>query len=365
MGFWDAIGKAVETWGAGELSSAEGPDWREQLHEREAVRRRAAAGESRAQSAEERREASEKITLADQLAKHVAEAMEAEQGPGDAGQMDVGGYTMNLPTAPPPDYRGMLPEDLVSRTGMDADAIMGAARGKRPLSRRQLELLKGANRLGVESTRQRGRESLQTERLGAAAERQESGEIAAMERLLKRLGFSRDENEKYRNPAGAVTPDKARDRYEEHHRDLADIEKEREVLTERWEELQNKKKLKTISDKDYAREAEAIKNEDAQLTRQRTLTSPKYPAGYPRSSPDELMPATPRTGLRLPEPSHRAPGAGAASAAPEAGTAPESGTNVPETGTSGLPQPRTQEEYDALPSGALFLAPDGSRRRKP
>jgi hypothetical protein len=197
MGLFDVLGRGLETWGGGEIARTAGPDWREQIAEREAVRRRAAAQEGRAVEQEGRAAAGEQLGLQDKLAQSVAEMMEAEQEQGSAGQMDVGGYQANLPVALPPDYRSKLSPGLVERSGQSADTIVERGRGRRMLSRRQLELLKAANTMGRQEAGQRfrsgEREAGQEFRAAESGKRDES----ALERLAMRLA----DNAKYRTPA--------------------------------------------------------------------------------------------------------------------------------------------------------------------
>jgi len=162
MPWFDELVRGL-TEGASGVTAREkyGPDWREQLAERQAGRERAAAGEERAS-------ASEQIRLADELAKAVSETMAAGEEGG-----------------PEQDYSAAIPADLLGRAGVSAEDVLGRARGKTALNKRQLEILRGAQRMEQERARQTGA----TERQGAANEaamaRERERNAALLERAMK------------------------------------------------------------------------------------------------------------------------------------------------------------------------------------
>ena len=162
MPWFDELVRGL-TEGASGVTAREkyGPDWREQLAERQAGRERAAAGEERAS-------ASEQIRLADELAKAVSETMAAGEEGG-----------------PEQDYSAAIPADLLGRAGVSAEDVLGRARGKTALNKRQLEILRGAQRMEQERARQTGAGERQRAGAEAARERQEAWLRGAMERTLQ------------------------------------------------------------------------------------------------------------------------------------------------------------------------------------
>lgn len=270
MGLLDALGRGFEDWGSAELTNEKGPDWREQLAEREAQRQRAAAGERRAQEDQAAQRAAEKMTLAEKLAQSAADAMEAEQAPGDAGQIGIGGYKVNLPTEAPPDYSSMLPEDLVSRTGMTREAILGRARGKQKLSRRQLEMQKAANQYERQS---RG--------FSYGRESREDQQAAALDRLNKTLKVresegdkNRGQRERFHEDSGQETPAQRERRRKEVKAEVMSLTDQENKLKQKFTLLEDQRAKKLISERDYADEMDALKNEMMGLTQRRTLVRP-------------------------------------------------------------------------------------------
>lgn len=333
MGLLDALGRGFESWGAGRNSSQYGLDWREKLIEAQAQRRRAASGEERAAAAEERQAAGEKLTLADKLAQSVADMMEAEQPEGSAGQIGVDNYKMNLPVLPPPDYGETLPPELVGRTGMRAEDIVGRARGKKALSRRQLEILKGANRLEAQG---RGfnygtgaREDTQAFQKEQADKNRALQEKLTGERIAGAIqAFSvaagRTENRMARRDLDAQAADDIRAATAELK------EKEKEIKA-----FATPMPGQKMSPENEAALADLLKEREQLQANLDTFTRSHGKVRLGRSTME-----TP---------------------APAAGVGPTAKAG----GVGGLPSPRSQAEYDALPSGTVFLAPDGKRRRKP
>ncbi len=270
MGLWDVLGKGFEEWGSGVNAEKYGPDWREQLMEREAQRYRAAAAERRAQEDQDAQRAGEKMTLAEKLAQTAADAMEAEQAPGDAGQIGIGNYQVNLPTEAPPDYSTMLPEDLVSRTGQSREAIIARARGKHKLSRRQLEILKAANQFERQS---RG--------FGYGRETREDQQAAALDRLNKTLKVRESEGEKNRGQrerfhedVGKETPAQRERSREKVKAEVMGLTDQENKLKQQFAVIEDQRAKKLISEQDYAAEMDALKNEMMGLTQRRSLVHP-------------------------------------------------------------------------------------------